>query len=231
MNKEFELSSDYIYVNIENKTAKIYIRNKKCTKVKPLEDFLPKDDNLEDKFDSNKGALDVYDLSAKSVYYAKREIEIPFEIEAKKLKIWPIFTYKKRHNDIMKQRDLAVEDFMKDYKELLKSPKLKVLCVEDYYYCEGEKYTYYDYEYTGLSKDAPKADLIIKDKNHTCLVELKNCMKGFSSAKFSSIQELKELEGKIEGQLIAKEKALKENNERIKEEAEISKRTDEYLEF
>lgn len=233
MNKEFELSSDYVYVNITDKKAKIYIRNEKCTKVKSLEDFLPKDDNLEDKFDANKGALDVYDVSAKSVYYAKRKIEVPFEREAEKLKKWPIFTYKKRYNDIMKQRDLAVENFMKDYKELLKSPKLEVYRNDNEYY-DPESREYYDdpnYEYTGLSKDAPKADLIIKDKNHTCLVELKNCIKDFSSKKFSSIRELKEVETEIEKQLIAEDKAIKENDERIKEEAEISKRTEEYLEF
>lgn len=233
MNKEFELSSDYVYVNIENKKAKIYIRNEKCTKVKPLEDFLPKDNNLEDKFDANKGALDVYDVSAKSVYYAKRKIEVPFEREAEKLKRWPKSTYKKRHDDIMKQRDLAVEDFMKDYKELLKSPELKVYSYDNEFY-DPESREYYDdpsYEYTGLSKDAPKADLIIKDKNHTCLVELENCIKGFSSKEFSSIQELKELEGKIEEQLIAEDKALKENDERIKKEAEISKRTEDLLKF
>ena len=233
MNKEFELSSDYVYVNITDKKAKIYIRNEKCTKVKSLEDFLQKDNNLEDKFDVNKGTLDVYDVSAKNVYYEKRKIEVPFEREAEKLNRWSIFTYKKRYNDIMKQRDLAVEDFMKDYKELLKSPNLKVYRYNNEYY-DPESEKYYDdfrYEYTGLSKDAPKADLIIKDKNHTCLVELRKCMKGFSSEKFSSIQELKELETKIEERLIAEEKALKETDEKIKEEAKISKRTKDLLRF
>ncbi len=232
MEKQFELSTEDIYVNVgENNKVTLYIVGKDGKIVRTI-----------DEFEAKTGGVEALNVTAPHILAGKRKIERKYEDlqkeQGKGVNILErIFGHRQRLNELNDRKNKEIEEYLAPYRKALKSPKLDVYktLVEDY---DPEDGPYYDteYGYISISDDAPKASLVImvEDEEQINLLPVKDYLSK-DRPPLTNIQELRDLQANIEEKLVREEISKKERAAAAKKEAkereELRAKTDEYLNY
>ena len=226
----FVSNKDQIYTSVDKETNKItlYIMNKNRTKVRTIDEFI-----------NNVNGTDIFDLDPSAVYSKKREIEIKFSKLLEKVNTDTTLTNKKLRKsiieDINRQKEDALYDFLMPYREILKSPELDVVSVtQSSLDNEANAYeTESHVLFTKLNNDELKGKAVV-DENLNILVEMNKYNDSFTEFYYhfyyalkedvTSIDELKKIEEKFQ-------KYQDEQLEDQKKQEELKIKTDEKLDF